>query len=252
MKCGCHLKEIHVGNKKIREEKYELLKVELNQFKMKDDEGVEQMYSRMGVLIQTINALNVANLNEQEIIRKILQTLPKTRYNIVTTLLFEKDFTTLTITEVVNKIRSHEMFMMEDMESSTSHSSAKKDLALKASEKTKSKKNNAKPPSSSSESEDKSDSSEAESNDAKLALLMKKTTKMLSTIGKKGYNYDPKKQKFRASRRSGEGSNQAMIIYHMIAPSLTSECQAQPRRNHPTSPITRRRVNIILSWSMNG
>jgi hypothetical protein len=35
------LKEIHVGNKKIREEKYELLKVELNEFKMNDDEGVE-------------------------------------------------------------------------------------------------------------------------------------------------------------------------------------------------------------------
>jgi hypothetical protein len=99
------------------------------------------------------------------------------------------------------------MFMMEDMESSTSHSSAKKDLALKASEKIKSKKTNAKPPSSSSESENKSDSSEAESDDAKLALLMKRTTRMLSKIGKKGYNYDPKKQKFRASRRNGEGSN---------------------------------------------
>jgi hypothetical protein len=36
------------------------------------------------------------------------------------------------------------MFMMEDMESSTSHSSAKKDLALKASEKAKSKKIDAK------------------------------------------------------------------------------------------------------------
>jgi hypothetical protein len=36
---------------------------------------------------------------------------------------------------------------------------------------------------------------------------MKRTTRMLSKIGKKGYNYNPKKQKFRASRRSGEGSN---------------------------------------------
>jgi hypothetical protein len=62
----------------------------------------------------------------------------------------------------------------------------------------------------------------------------------------------------------------AMIIYHMIAPSPTSEYQAQarrtmrmrrmpsttrrahPRRSHPTSPTTRRRVNIVLSWSMNG
>jgi hypothetical protein len=201
------LKEIHMGNKKIGEEKYELLKVELNEFKMNHDEGVEQMYSRMGVLIQSINALNVANLSEQEIIRKILQTLPRPRYNIFKALLFEKDFTTLTITEVVNKIRSHEMFMMEDMDSFTSHSSAKKDLALKACEKIKSKKTNAKPPSSSSESEEKSDSTEAESDDPKLSLLMKRTTRMLSKIGKKGYNYDPKKQKFRASRRNGEGSN---------------------------------------------
>jgi hypothetical protein len=46
-----------------------------------------------------------------------------------------------------------------------------------------------------------------ESDDAKLALLMKRTTRMLSKIGKKGYNYDPKKQKFRAPRRNGEGSN---------------------------------------------
>jgi hypothetical protein len=143
------LKEIHVGNKKIREEKYELLKLELNEFKMKDDEGKEKMYSRMGVLIQSINALDVANLSKQEIIRKILQTLPKPRYNIAKALLFEKDFTTLTITEVVSRIRSHKMFMMEDMESSTSHSSTKKDLALKASENAKSKKIHVKPPSSS-------------------------------------------------------------------------------------------------------
>jgi hypothetical protein len=160
----------------------------------------------MGVLIQNINALDVANLTEQEIIRKILQTLPKNKYNIVKALLFEKDFSTLTIIEVVNKIRSHEMFMMEDVESSTSNSSVKKDLALMASEKIKSNKTNAKPPSSSSESEGKSDSSEVESDDAKFVLLMKRTTRMLSKIGKKGYNYDPKKQKFQASRRNGEGS----------------------------------------------
>jgi hypothetical protein len=180
--------------------------VELNEFKMNDDEGVEKMYSRMGVLIQSINALDVANLTEQEIIWKILQTLSKPRYNIVKALLFEKDFSTLTINEDVNKIRSHEMFMMEDIKSSTSNSSVKKDLALKASKKIKSKRTNAKPPSS-SESEGKSDSSEVESDDANLAHLMTRTTRMISKIGKKGYNYDPMKQKFRTSGRNGEGSN---------------------------------------------
>jgi hypothetical protein len=62
----------------------------------------------------------------------------------------------------------------------------------------------------------------------------------------------------------------AMIISHIIAPSPTSECQSlarrtmkmtrmpsttrrtHPRKNHQTSPTTRRRVDIVLSWSMNG
>jgi hypothetical protein len=167
------------------------------------------------------------------------------------------------------------MFMMEDMESSTSNSSTKKDLALKASEKIKSKKTNAKPPSSSSESEGKSDSSEVESDDAK-PLLMKRTTRMLSKIGKKGYNYDPEKQKFRASRRNGEGSNRKCyncgsydhLSYDcpkhdkrvsssskktkMMRKMPSTTRRAHSRRSHQTSLTTRRRANIVLSWSMNG
>jgi hypothetical protein len=138
MRFGWSSKTSVWATRKFVGEKYELLKVDLDEFKMIDDEGVEQMYSRMGVLIQNINALDVANLTEQEIIRKILQTLPKPKYNIVKVLIFEKDFTTLTITEVVNKIRSHEMFMMGDVESSTSNSSFKKDPTLKASVKVES------------------------------------------------------------------------------------------------------------------
>jgi hypothetical protein len=65
--------------------------------------------------------------------------LRKLKYNIVKALLFDKDFSTLTITEVVNKIQSHEIFMMDEVESSTSKSTSKKDLALKASEKVKPK-----------------------------------------------------------------------------------------------------------------
>jgi hypothetical protein len=132
-----------------------------------------------------------------------------------------------------------------------------------------------KAPFSSSESKGKSDSSEVECDDAKLALLMKRTTSMLSKIGKKGYNYDPKKQKFGHQEEMVKetiGSAtivEVMIIYHMISPSPTSEYQAQarrtmrmrkmpsttrslPRRSHQTSPTTRRRVKIVLSWSMNG
>ena len=45
---------------------------------------------------------------------------------------------------------------------------------------------------SSSEGEANEDSSD-EDGDVELALLMRKTSKMMSRLNKRGYNYDPKK-----------------------------------------------------------
>jgi hypothetical protein len=192
------LKEIHVGNKKIREEKYELLKVELNE---------SECILGWVCLLKVSMLSMLLTFPSRKSSGKFFKHSPSQDTTSSRHFSLRRISPPYTITEVVNKICSHEMFMMEDMESSTSHSRARKDLALKASEKIKSRKINGKPPSSSSESEDKSEFSEAESDDAMLALLMKRTTRMLSKIGKKGYNYDPKKQKFRASRRNSEGSN---------------------------------------------
>ena len=50
-------------------------------------------------------------------------------------------------------------------------------------------------PSSSEVSDDSSDKDGDE--DTKLALLMKKTTKLMSRLNKKGHNFDSKKNKFR-------------------------------------------------------
>jgi hypothetical protein len=64
MRCGWNSsKSMWVTKRSVRKN-MSCSKLELNEFKMKDDEGVEQMYSRMGVLIQSINALDVANLSE--------------------------------------------------------------------------------------------------------------------------------------------------------------------------------------------
>uniref|UniRef100_K3YZT7 Uncharacterized protein n=1 Tax=Setaria italica TaxID=4555 RepID=K3YZT7_SETIT len=71
------LKNINVGSKKVREEQYELLKDMLNEFKILPNELVEQIYSRLNVLIENINALDISTISEVEIIRKILHTLPK-------------------------------------------------------------------------------------------------------------------------------------------------------------------------------
>ena len=63
---------IHVGSKKLREEKYQVLKEKLNEFKMHPSELVEQMYARLNVLVEDINALEISPLSTIDIIRKIL------------------------------------------------------------------------------------------------------------------------------------------------------------------------------------
>ena len=71
------LETIHVGSKKLREEKYQVLKEKLNEFKMLPSELVEQMYARLNVLVEDINALEISPLSTSDIIRKILHSLHK-------------------------------------------------------------------------------------------------------------------------------------------------------------------------------
>ena len=115
-----------------------MLKEKLNEFKMLPNELVEQMYSRLNVLVEDINPLEISPLSSSNVIRKILHSLHRPRYNIVTSLLYEKEIDTLEVADVVGKIRSHEMFLMGE----TKHPQAKNDLALKAKGEHKSKKKN--------------------------------------------------------------------------------------------------------------
>ena len=78
------LDKIHNGSKKVREEKYQVLKEKLNDFKMLPNELVEQMYSRLNVLVEDINTLEISPLSSSDVIRKILHSLHKPKYNIVT------------------------------------------------------------------------------------------------------------------------------------------------------------------------
>ena len=84
------LETIHIRSKKLREEKYQVLEEKLNEFKMHPSELVEQMYVRLNVLVENINALEISPLSTSDIIRKILHSLHKPKYNIVTSLLYEK------------------------------------------------------------------------------------------------------------------------------------------------------------------
>ena len=69
------ISENHEGTKDVGEEKYHILIDKLNSFKQLDDENAESMYSRLNVLVNEINSLEVKKIDDLEFIRKILHSL---------------------------------------------------------------------------------------------------------------------------------------------------------------------------------
>ena len=82
--------ENHEGTKDVANERYHVLIDRLNSFKQLDDENAESMYSRLNTLVNEINSLGVKQIEDLELIRKILHSLRRPDYNLVTTILYEK------------------------------------------------------------------------------------------------------------------------------------------------------------------
>ena len=90
-------------------ERYHVLIDRLNSFKQFDNENAESMYSRLNILVNEINSLEVKKIDDLELIRKILHSLRRPDYDLVTTILYEKELTTMTPNEVLNKVTAHEL-----------------------------------------------------------------------------------------------------------------------------------------------
>ena len=179
--------EIHEGSSRVKELKYHMLKAKYDEFKMLPHENVNEMFSRLNVLIEEINALDIAPLGKGLINRKILMLLPKPKYNIINSMLQKESLDHIEVSELIGEIRAHEMSVLGMMEESSS-----KTIALKASTKrTNLKKKKVVEPSSSEEEQ-----ASSEDDDDELALMMRKFSRLNSKIAKKGYNFDPKKKAF--------------------------------------------------------
>ena len=85
------ISENHEGTKDVANEKYYVLIDKLNSFKQHDDENVETMYSWLNILVNEINSLDVKKINDLELIRKILHSLRRPDYDLVITILYEKE-----------------------------------------------------------------------------------------------------------------------------------------------------------------
>ena len=80
------INENHEGAKDVENERYHILIDRLNSFKQFDHENAEAMYSRLNVLVNEINAQGVKNIEDNELIRKMLHSLQRLEYDLVTTI----------------------------------------------------------------------------------------------------------------------------------------------------------------------
>ena len=101
--------ENYEGMEDVANERYHVLIDKLNSFKQLDDENAESMYSRLNILVNEINSLGVKQIDDLELIRKILHSLRRPDYDLVTTILYEKDLNTMTPNQVLNKVIAHEL-----------------------------------------------------------------------------------------------------------------------------------------------
>ena len=181
---------LHEGTKSEREERYHLVIKKLNSFEMLLKECANEMYSRLNVLVEEDNGLGLTQMSPSDVVRKILSVLPIEKYGHIVTVLHQGDLSTATPTQILEKINAHEMYMhITPQDGSTSNKKKDKDLAFKASqEKGKARL-------------EYESSSEDEVDEESLALMVKKTAKMLKKLNKSGIKFDGKKKFFISSRR---------------------------------------------------
>ena len=100
-----------VTTKDVDNQKYHILGEELSSFKQLLNENAHDMYSRLNILVNEINALGLNQVEDWEINRKILRSLRKPDYDIINSLLQKEDLVKLTPNQVINQIIAHEYSM---------------------------------------------------------------------------------------------------------------------------------------------
>ena len=78
--------DMHEGTDSVKESKLDVLQSQLDKFKMKDGEGVAEMYSRLALITNEIAGLGSEEMTDKFIIEKILRALDG-KYDTVCTLI---------------------------------------------------------------------------------------------------------------------------------------------------------------------
>jgi hypothetical protein len=230
-----NLYALHEGTKSEHEERYHIALKKFNSFEMLPKESANDMYTRLNVLVEDLNALRLTQMSPSDVARRILSVLPIEKYGHIVTVLHQSDLSTATPIQVLGKINAHEMYMHITLEEGSS-SSKKKDLAFKASHDNKKKKSQAMIVHESS--------SESDIDDASLALMVKKTTKMLKKLNKSGIKFDGKKKKFFTTSKRKPISKIDCYDCGELG-HLAHQCPKPPKDNTRTKTRARK-MNLVM------
>jgi hypothetical protein len=153
------------------------------------NENASDMYSRLNILVEEVNGFRLTQISQPDVVRKILSVLPIDKYGHIVTVLHQMDLSVATPTQILGKINAHEMYMhINDKDGS---SSKRIDLAFKANQEKKGK----------AKVQIEEESSSDDDLDANIALMVRKTTKMLKKLNREGIKFDSRKKKFFSSKR---------------------------------------------------
>jgi hypothetical protein len=110
------------GNKKVKEVKALMLVHQYELFKMKDDETIEEMYSRFQTLVSGLQIQKKSYVASDHV-SKILRSLPVRWRPKVTAIEEAKDLNTLSVEDLVSSLKVHEISLNE-------HEPAKKSKSI--------------------------------------------------------------------------------------------------------------------------
>jgi len=100
------------GRKKVKEAKALMLVYQYELFKMKDDESIEQMYSRFQTLVSGLQILKKSYVASDHV-SKILRSLPARWRPKFTAIEEAKDLNTLSVEDLVSSLKVHEISVNE-------------------------------------------------------------------------------------------------------------------------------------------
>ncbi|XP_070056178.1 uncharacterized protein [Nicotiana tomentosiformis] len=98
----------HKGTTRVKQSKIDMLIIEYELFRMKDDESIQELHTRFTSIINELHSLG-ETIPRNKFVKKILSVLPSSWERKVNAITEAKDLQTLTIDELVGNLKTYEM-----------------------------------------------------------------------------------------------------------------------------------------------